>query len=86
MADQKAFDAAMGLLTTLPEQGPDVLLKLYGLYKQATLGDVQGKRPGMLDFRGQAKYDAWAETRGWTKDQAIDAYVACVDELVRANS
>jgi len=86
MADQKAFDAAMGVLTTLPEQGPDVLLKLYGLYKQATLGDVQGRRPGMLDFRGQAKYDAWAEYRGRTKEQAIEAYVAYVDELVNANS
>lgn len=85
MADQKAFEDAMALLKTLPEQGPDVLLKLYGLYKQATQGDVQGKRPGMLDFRGQAKYDAWAEYKGWTNEKAMTEYVAYVDELVKTN-
>jgi len=85
MADQKAFDDAMLRLKTLPEQGPDVLLKLYGLYKQATVGDVQGKRPGMLDFRGQAKYDAWAEYKGLTNDAARDRYIAYVDELIAAN-
>jgi len=85
MADQKAFDDAMLRLKTLPEQGPDVLLKLYGLYKQATVGDVQGKRPGMLDFRGQAKYDAWAAYQGLTNDAARDRYIAYVDELIAAN-
>ena len=86
MADPKTFEEAMLLLKTLPEQRPDVLLKMYGLYKQATLGDVTGKRPGMLDFRGQAKYDAWAEFKGQTTDQAKAAYVAYVEELVKANS
>jgi len=28
------------------------LLELYGLYKQATEGDVAGSRPGMLDLKG----------------------------------
>src|SRR5258707_1261880 len=37
----------------------DELLDLYSLYKQASVGDVQGTRPGMLDFKGRAKYDAW---------------------------
>ena len=60
----------------------DELLQLYGLYKQATEGDVAGSRPGMLDLKGRAKYDAWAKRKGSSKDEAMKAYVALVDELV----
>lgn len=56
----------------------DVLLKLYALFKQATAGDVNGSRPGMLDLRGRAKYDAWAKQQGMTRDAAMTAYVALV--------
>jgi acyl-CoA-binding protein len=59
------------------------LLELYSLYKQASTGDVTGKRPGMIDFKGRAKYDAWAERKGMSKDAAMQAYVALVDRLVQ---
>ena len=49
---------------------------------QATAGDVQGKRPGMLDLKGRAKFDAWSQKKGLAKDQAKDAYVALVDRLM----
>ena len=62
----------------------DNLLALYALYKQGTEGDVQGKRPGMLDFKGQAKYDAWAKKKGLSRDQAMEAYVTLVDGLTKA--
>ena len=57
------------------------LLQLYGLYKQATEGDVSGSRPGMLDLKGRAKYDAWARKKGTSKDEAMKAYVALVAKL-----
>ena len=78
---QKEFDDALARVKTLPDQPPEVLLELYGLYKQATAGDVAGKRPGMLDFKGRAKYDAWASRKGMSSDQAMDEYVAVVDRL-----
>jgi acyl-CoA-binding protein len=59
----------------------DELLELYALYKQGTVGDVEGSRPGMLDFKGRAKYDAWAARRGTSKDSAMSAYVALVAKL-----
>ena len=59
----------------------DDLLELYALYKQATVGDVSGSRPGMLDLKGRAKYDAWAKTKGTSKDAAMTKYVALVDRL-----
>jgi len=61
----------------------DELLELYALYKQATVGDVSGSRPGMLDMKGRAKYDAWAKTKGTAKDAAMTKYVALVDRLVK---
>ncbi len=59
----------------------DDLLELYALYKQATAGDVSGSRPGMLDMKGRAKYDAWAKKKGISKDDAMTKYVAVVDRL-----
>jgi acyl-CoA-binding protein len=60
------------------------LLELYGLYKQATEGDVAGARPGMLDLKGRAKYDAWTRRKGTTKDEAMKGYVALVKKLEAA--
>jgi diazepam-binding inhibitor (GABA receptor modulating acyl-CoA-binding protein) len=59
----------------------DQLLDLYSLYKQATEGDVAGARPGMLDLKGRAKFDAWAKRKGLSKDEAKKKYVAFVDKL-----
>jgi acyl-CoA-binding protein len=69
-------------LTTRP--GNDELLLLYALYKQATVGDAQGKRPGMLDLKGRAKFDAWEAKKGTSKEKAMEAYVAAVDRLAGA--
>ena len=62
----------------------DKLLELYALYKQGTTGDATGSRPGMMDFKGRAKWDAWATKKGTTKDAAMEAYVALVDRLTGA--
>ncbi len=59
----------------------DDLLELYAFYKQSTAGDVTGSRPGMLDMKGRAKFDAWTKKKGTTKDDAMTKYVALVDRL-----
>lgn len=76
-----AFESAAERAKELPHQPNDVLLDLYGLFKQATTGDVTGEKPGMFDFKGAAKYDAWEKRRGMTKDEAMQAYIALVDRL-----
>lgn len=68
-------------LTSRPSN--EDLLQLYALYKQATEGDVSGERPGGFDFKAIAKYDAWAEVKGKSKEDAMQAYVALVERLVR---
>jgi acyl-CoA-binding protein len=68
-------------LSTRPSN--ETLLELYSLYKQATEGDVQGKRPGMLDMKGRAKFDAWAGRKGLSREAAMQQYVALVDRLMK---
>jgi acyl-CoA-binding protein len=59
----------------------DELLELYALFKQANAGDVSGDRPGMLDFKGRAKFDAWAGKKGVAADAAKQSYVELVAKL-----
>jgi diazepam-binding inhibitor (GABA receptor modulating acyl-CoA-binding protein) len=83
VSDLKAkFERAVADSKTLSER-PDnqTLLKLYALYKQATTGDVEGKRPGFTDMVGRAKWDAWNEIKGTSKDDAMKQYVGLVDDL-----
>ena len=77
------FKTAMLRVKQLPATPPsDQLLALYSLYKQATEGDVKGQRPGMLDFKGRAKYDAWSSRQGTPSAAAKQAYVDLVKHLV----
>jgi len=57
------------------------LLKLYGLFKQSTEGDVEGDRPGGFDFKAIAKYDSWASLRGMDTEEAMQAYIDLVNSL-----
>jgi acyl-CoA-binding protein len=59
------------------------LLELYSLFKQATDGDVSGSRPGMLDVKGRAKFDAWAKKKGLSSDTAMKDYIALVTKLIK---
>jgi acyl-CoA-binding protein len=83
MADLASqFAQALADSKTLTER-PDnaTLLKLYALYKQATDGDASGKRPGFTDMIGRAKFDAWAEIKGSSKNDAMQQYVSLIEDL-----
>ena len=57
------------------------LLRLYGLFKQATSGNVSGERPGGFDFKGAAKYDAWASLKDTSAELAMEQYINLVNRL-----
>jgi acyl-CoA-binding protein len=83
MADlQAAFQQAVVDSKKLPEK-PDnaTLLQIYALYKQATEGDVEGKRPGFTDMVGRAKFDAWAGVKGQAKEAAMQGYIDLIETL-----
>lgn len=83
MADlQTEFETAVANSRKLPER-PDnpTLLKIYGLYKQATAGDVTEKKPGFGDLVGRAKWDAWNGLKGTSSDDAKRQYIALIQSL-----
>jgi diazepam-binding inhibitor (GABA receptor modulator, acyl-CoA-binding protein) len=83
MASLKAkFDKAVAESKSLPDK-PDnsTLLNIYALYKQASSGDVEGKRPGFTDLVGRAKYDAWAGVKGKSTNEAMQDYVDLIESL-----
>lgn len=83
MSDLQArFEAAVAGSKTLSERPDnDTLLDLYALYKQATMGDADGKRPGFADLIGRAKYDAWAAIKGTSREEAMQRYVTLIGSL-----
>ena len=80
--DEQFADAQKRVKTLTAAPPPETLLKLYGLFKQATVGDATGKRPGMMDFKGRAKFDSWTALKGTSVDGAKTKYVALVDSLL----
>ncbi|MGW8250069.1 MAG: acyl-CoA-binding protein [Anaerolineales bacterium] len=80
---EERFQSAAEQVQKLPRR-PDneTLLSLYALYKQATVGDITGKRPGFTDPAGRMKYDAWAKRKGLSKESAMGEYIDLVDKLV----
>jgi len=79
---ERAFEQAMRDVRGLPER-PDnaTLLQLYGLFKQATEGDLAAPRPGFFDYVGTAKYEAWLRLRGIERAEAMRRYVEIVRRL-----
>lgn len=85
MTLDERFEDAQARVQTLKTRPPNArLLELYGLFKQATAGDVTGPRPGLLDPKGRAKHDAWAGRKGLSREAARQAYVDLVELLLRS--
>ncbi len=77
---KQRFEQAVEKVRTAPPDGPfkpsnELKLKMYALYRQATDGDVQGKRPGMLDVVARYKYDAWTMAKGLSAGDAMRKYL-----------
>lgn len=82
MALKEEFESAVKRSKELTERPSNQdLLQLYANFKQATEGDISGERPGGFDFKGAAKYDAWAELKGTSPEQAMQAYIDLVNKL-----
>jgi acyl-CoA-binding protein len=80
---QELFEKAVKESKELPSK-PDneTLLKLYALYKQGTEGDINTEPPSNpFDFVSKAKYNAWSDLKGKTKDVAMNEYIALVNQL-----
>ena len=78
------FEAAVDMMNNKVNKtlSNEELLDLYKYYKQATVGDCNTDRPGMLDFKGKAKWDAWNGLKGTcSKEEAMAKYVEIADAM-----
>lgn len=83
MADLKEQfqKAAQDVMDLAERPDNDTMLRLYGLYKQGSEGDVSGPKPGFFDFVGTAKYEAWEKLAGTKPEEAMKKYVDLVKKL-----
>ena len=83
MSDLKTnFDAAVANSKNLSER-PDntTLLKMYALYKQASVGDNTDKKPGFGDMVGRAKWEAWSALKDTSSQDAMQQYIDLIEAL-----
>jgi len=80
---QEQFEQAQKDVKTLTSRpSNEDLLSLYGLFKQATDGDNDTKKPGMFDIKGQFKWEAWNSLKGKSADEAMQGYLDLVHKLL----
>lgn len=76
------LDAADAVQKLTKRPNDDELLKLYGLYKQATIGDNNTPKPGMFDLKGKYKWQAWEDLKGKSQEDAEKEYIEFANELI----
>ncbi|KAM8716975.1 hypothetical protein ACLKA7_003789 [Drosophila subpalustris] len=85
MSELQEFDQAAEDVKNLNSTPSDTdLLELYSLYKQAKVGDCNTDKPGFLDFKGKAKWEAWNQLKGMSNADAQANYIAKVKSLIAA--
>nr|XP_012229297.1 PREDICTED: acyl-CoA-binding protein homolog isoform X1 [Linepithema humile] len=83
MSVDQQFEAAAEAIKTLTKRPSDEeLLELYALFKQAIVGDNNTSKPGMLDLKGKAKWEAWNKKKGTVQEAAKQAYIDYANKLI----
>lgn len=83
-ASPEAFQRAVDTVPKLKDDpGNEVKLQLYALFKQASTGQCNTPKPGMMDFVGKAKHEAWSKLGSMSQDEARTKYVETVEKLVK---
>jgi len=83
MTFEKAADAIKDSAKHNVKMTDEELLQIYSLYKQGTVGDNTTPQPGMLDFKGKAKWNAWNGLKGKSKEAAQAEYIALAKTLLQ---
>ncbi|XP_011075184.1 acyl-CoA-binding protein [Sesamum indicum] len=87
MGLKEEFEEYAEKAKTLPENTTNEnKLILYGLFKQATVGNVNTSRPGIFNMRDRAKWDAWKTVEGKSQEEAMSDYITKVKQLLEEAS
>ncbi len=81
MDDEGFADARKKVEELYTRMDNKTIRKVYAYYKQATEGDISGKRPSALRFRDRVKFDAWSSISGMSREDAKSAYIDLVNNL-----
>ena len=60
----------------------DTLLKLYGYYKQGTIGDCNTECPSFWNVKDKSKWEAWEQHKGMKKTHSMKKYIKIVSKLL----
>jgi len=82
MGLKEDFEAAAERIKPVTGPNNEEMLQLYGLYKQATIGDNNTPKPGMLDLKGKKKWEFWNDRKGMSAEDAMKAYIELVEQLM----
>jgi len=87
MTLEQQFNTAIEQIMTLTEKpSNEIMLKLYGLFKQGRHGDIDLEQPGVFDFVAKAKYNAWERLQGLSKSDAMQQYIDLVNSLIASGA
>lgn len=78
------FKQAFKIAQQFPKQSNETLLMLYGLYMQATKGDISGKKPSFFNFPERAKYRSWKLLKGKPREIAMQGYINLVNHMTKS--
>ncbi|HEX5743717.1 MAG TPA: acyl-CoA-binding protein [Flavobacteriaceae bacterium] len=76
---ESAFVKASSSTIKLP---PDVMLKLYAYYKQATSGSNYKSANGDVELINAFKLNAWLQLTSLTEDEAKQGYIDLVNKHI----
>ena len=76
----EAYKIASAMTEKLP---PDVMLKIYAYYKQATKGDLVKEPSGDDPIRNAFKLNAWFQLRGLSEKQAKEKYIETIENITK---
>ena len=80
-AFQLAVTKANSAKTSGERLSNDQVLRIYGLYKVATMGANRTPAPMMLDMKGKAKWQSWSNHSHLSRQQAEQQYIQLVNQL-----
>lgn len=84
---KEKFEAAVNVIHSLPKNGSfqpsyAMMLSFYSLYKQATIGPCNIKKPAFYDVVGKAKWDAWSKLGQMKSETAMQMYVEELKKII----
>ena len=80
------FEQAVAKIKTVQNVSNDHKLRLYGLYKQITIGNNTTSCPSIFYPTDRAKWYAWYETLGMNPDMCKMEYIQLVNNLLSSTS